>query len=131
MFSGYLQAALYEGMNGRYGLAGWRWLFIMDGIISVPIAIWGIFAIPDLPHTTKAFYWSDEVCQPSKSDLPLRPLCRRRIAYTFPTSGLQDKRYGVERIEKLGRGAPRKLTWQVIKSVYSNWRLWVFIWPYL
>ncbi|KAL4797117.1 major facilitator superfamily domain-containing protein [Aspergillus venezuelensis] len=31
MFSGYLQAALYPGMNGRAGLAAWQWLFIFDG----------------------------------------------------------------------------------------------------
>lgn len=61
MFSGYLQAGLYTGLNGRLGLAGWRWLFIFDGIISIPIAIWGFFAIPDLPHTTRAFYWKNDV----------------------------------------------------------------------
>ncbi|EXJ77142.1 hypothetical protein A1O3_10300 [Capronia epimyces CBS 606.96] len=102
MFSGYLQAALYKSMNGKHGLAGWRWLFIMDGIISIPIAIWGFFAIPDLPHTTRAFYWTKD-----------------------------DKEYGVKRIEKIGRGAPRRLTFKIIKSVYLNWRLWVFIAPYL
>lgn len=61
MFSGYLQAGLYTSMNGRHGLAGWRWLFIMDGVISVPIAIWGLFGLPDHPHNTRAFYWTNEV----------------------------------------------------------------------
>lgn len=32
MFSGYLQAALYSGMNGRAGLSAWQWLFIFDGM---------------------------------------------------------------------------------------------------
>lgn len=61
MFSGYIQVGLLKSMDGAHGLAGWRWLFIMDGVISIPIAIWGIFAIPDLPHTTRAFYWSQDV----------------------------------------------------------------------
>jgi hypothetical protein len=43
MFSGYLQTGLYSSMNGTHGLAGWRWLFILDGVISVPIALWGFF----------------------------------------------------------------------------------------
>ncbi|QGA18628.1 hypothetical protein EYB26_006313 [Talaromyces marneffei] len=41
MFSGYLQAALYKGMNGRGGLSAWQWLFIFDGIIGIPIALYG------------------------------------------------------------------------------------------
>ncbi|KAK1654105.1 pantothenate transporter [Colletotrichum phormii] len=53
MFSGYLQAGLYTGMNGTAGLSGWRWLFIMDGVISIPIAFYGFFALPDLPHNTR------------------------------------------------------------------------------
>jgi len=46
MFSGYLQAALYTGMNGTGGLEGWRWLFIFDGVITFPMALWGTSAIP-------------------------------------------------------------------------------------
>ena len=64
MFSGYLQAGLYNGMNGKHGLAGWRWLFVFDGILSVPIAVAGFILLPDKPHTTKAFYWSAEVSSP-------------------------------------------------------------------
>ena len=35
MFSGYLQTAVHSGLNGRGGLAGWAWLFIMDGWVIV------------------------------------------------------------------------------------------------
>ncbi|KKA25177.1 hypothetical protein T310_0768 [Rasamsonia emersonii CBS 393.64] len=58
MFSGYLQAGLYRGINGKGGLAGWKWLFIFDGIISIPNSVWGCFAIPDLPSNTRAFHFS-------------------------------------------------------------------------
>lgn len=34
MFSGYLQAAAYTGLNGVHGKAGWQWLFIIDGQLS-------------------------------------------------------------------------------------------------
>ena len=60
MFSGYLQAAVYSGLNGSQGLAGWRWLFIMCGIITVPGAIWGFFAVPDSPYDSKVFYLSEK-----------------------------------------------------------------------
>lgn len=38
------QAALYTGMDGSGGLSGWRWLFIFDGIITFPMALWGELA---------------------------------------------------------------------------------------
>ncbi|KAL2068640.1 hypothetical protein VTL71DRAFT_14977 [Oculimacula yallundae] len=60
MFSGYLQAAVYKGMNGTLGREGWQWLFIMDGIISLPICLAGFFLIPDLPENTRAFYLTED-----------------------------------------------------------------------
>lgn len=45
MFSGYLQAALYTGMDGKGGLAAWRWLFIFDFILAVPIAVYGLVSL--------------------------------------------------------------------------------------
>lgn len=56
MFSGYLQAGAYKGLNGVYGHAGWQWLYIVCGIISLPIGILGYFFYPDFPETTRAFY---------------------------------------------------------------------------
>ncbi|OBZ66170.1 Pantothenate transporter liz1 [Grifola frondosa] len=43
----------YNGLNGVHGLAGWKWLFIIDGVITIPIAVLGFFIMPDLPSTTK------------------------------------------------------------------------------
>jgi ACS family pantothenate transporter-like MFS transporter len=59
MFSGYLMAGVYK-LDGRGGFKGWQWLFIIDGVISVPIAILGFFALPDLPEISKPFYLSKE-----------------------------------------------------------------------
>ncbi|KAE8449068.1 hypothetical protein EG329_008656 [Mollisiaceae sp. DMI_Dod_QoI] len=53
IFSGFLQAGIYNGLNGHAGLAGWRWLFIINGVISAPIAILAYFCLPDTPGTAK------------------------------------------------------------------------------
>ncbi|KAF1915282.1 major facilitator superfamily domain-containing protein [Ampelomyces quisqualis] len=60
MFSGYLQAGAYSGLDGIMGRAGWQWLFIVCGIISLPIAFLGFWCIPDFPETSKAFYITEE-----------------------------------------------------------------------
>lgn len=53
MFSGYLQSALYSGMEGHGGMSAWRWLFIFDFIIAIPVAVYGIvcFEAPFLDFT--------------------------------------------------------------------------------
>ncbi|EXJ80744.1 hypothetical protein A1O3_07028 [Capronia epimyces CBS 606.96] len=53
MFSSYLQTAAYKGLNGTMGRAGWRWVFIIDGIISIGIALPQVFLFPDLPARQK------------------------------------------------------------------------------
>jgi ACS family pantothenate transporter-like MFS transporter len=34
MFSGYLQAAVYKGLNGVHGFAGWQWLFVSHYLLD-------------------------------------------------------------------------------------------------
>ncbi|RYO75029.1 hypothetical protein DL764_010601 [Monosporascus ibericus] len=60
MIGGYIQTGIYHSMNGKHGLAGWRWLFIIDGVITLPVAIYGFIFFPDTPQTTQAFYLTDE-----------------------------------------------------------------------
>jgi ACS family pantothenate transporter-like MFS transporter len=58
MFGGFLQTGIHSSLNGAKGLSGWRWLFIIDGLITIPIALYGLFLFPDTPSTTSAFYLS-------------------------------------------------------------------------
>jgi hypothetical protein len=60
LFSGFLQAAAYTNLNGVEGRAGWRWLFIIDGIITLPLALLGYFFIPNLPQGGKKTWWTTE-----------------------------------------------------------------------
>ncbi|ORY29825.1 major facilitator superfamily domain-containing protein [Naematelia encephala] len=55
MMSSGLQAAIYRGLNGTGGIAGWRWMFIIDGTITLFIAILGFFCLPDYPTKKNKF----------------------------------------------------------------------------
>lgn len=59
MFSGYLMAACYN-LSGVHGWAGWQWLFIINTVISLPIAIAGFFLMPDVPEITRVWYLSKD-----------------------------------------------------------------------
>ena len=95
MFSGYLQAAVYKGMNGTLGKAGWQWLFVMDGVISTPICIAGFFFIPDLPENSRAFYLNEE-----------------------------DKEMARKRMEDVGRAPRKKLGWSILRRVFTRWHVY-------
>ncbi|KDQ56080.1 hypothetical protein JAAARDRAFT_208300 [Jaapia argillacea MUCL 33604] len=99
MFSGFLQAGAYTGLNGRYGLAGWQWLFIVDGIITLPIAFLGFLVMPDMPHNTK----------PS-------------VFYT--EAQLQIAR---KRMEDAGRKPPGKYTKKKVLSFFSTWHIYTLV----
>lgn len=58
IFSSVMAAAIHTTMDGYNGLAGWRWLFIIDFIVTVVVVIYGFVFFPDAPSrdTKKPFY---------------------------------------------------------------------------
>jgi ACS family pantothenate transporter-like MFS transporter len=84
-------------MNGRAGLAAWQWLFVFDGIIGVPVCIYGYFAIPDAPAASKAAW--------------LKP---------------RDREIAIQRMEKLGRAPMKKLDWAIVKRIVTTWHVYLF-----
>lgn len=58
MIGGFIQTGIHSSMDGLQGLSGWRWLFIIDGLITLPVALYGFFLFPDTPRNTKAPYLS-------------------------------------------------------------------------
>ncbi|GAB7363954.1 hypothetical protein MBLNU230_g4516t1 [Neophaeotheca triangularis] len=57
-FGGLLARGLVE-MDGIAGLAGWSWIFIIEGIITFLVAIFAFFYLSDYPSTAK-FLTQDE-----------------------------------------------------------------------
>lgn len=73
IISSTMQASIFETMNGKNGLLGWRWLFIIDFLITLPIVIYGFIFFPDTPDTSLAFYFSAEEKELARRRLPKRP----------------------------------------------------------
>jgi MFS transporter, ACS family, pantothenate transporter len=98
MFSGYLMAGVYN-LGGKGGYKGWQWydqistetpnrptltplwilacrLFIIDGVISLPVALAGFFVLPDVPEISKPWYLSKKV---SVVNITLKFCCEHTI----------------------------------------------------
>ncbi|CUM67389.1 uncharacterized protein PRCAT00005083001 [Priceomyces carsonii] len=97
MFSGYLQSAAYTGLDGVHGMSGWRWLFIVDGILSLPLALLSFFLIPDFPRTAK-----------------------KNWLFTEKEIELAIKRVPQELKSKVGFGKKEIISW------FSTWHIYLF-----
>lgn len=48
-FSGLIAAGVFAGLDKVHGLAGWQWLFILEGAGSFTVAVIAVFILPDFP----------------------------------------------------------------------------------
>ncbi|KAK5653268.1 hypothetical protein OQA88_9167 [Cercophora sp. LCS_1] len=101
MIGGFLQSGIHRSMDGLAGLSGWRWLFIVDGVITVPVAVFGFLVFPDTPATTMAWYLSREE----------RDLAVERLV---------GEKQGMVREGKV-------MSWGFVKEVLSSWEWWGFV----
>ncbi|KAB8261446.1 allantoate permease [Aspergillus pseudonomiae] len=97
LFSGFLQAAAYTNLNGVHGHAGWRWLFIIDGIITLPLALAGFLFFPNLPQDGKKTWWTTE----------------------------EEHILSVRRMEAVGRAGKEPWTVAKAKRIFLSWHTYV------
>ncbi|KAJ5704244.1 hypothetical protein N7493_011382 [Penicillium malachiteum] len=51
-FSGLIAAGILNGMEGAKGLRAWRWLFIIEGAVTIVVAFISMWVLPNFPRTT-------------------------------------------------------------------------------
>ncbi|KAK1145862.1 MFS transporter (Seo1) [Aspergillus melleus] len=93
-----IQAGTSARLDGVHGLAGWRWMYIICAIITIPIGILGYFILPGTPDKPNRIVIND-------TDLALSKTRLHRAGHHF--SG--------------------RFTWSTITSVLSNWRFWALL----
>ncbi|PKY05456.1 MFS general substrate transporter [Aspergillus campestris IBT 28561] len=106
-FSGILAYAIAK-MDGVGGYEGWRWIFILEGLLTVVVAFIGPFAIHDSPET--ATFLTDE-----ERDWVLRSV-RGQTTAAGPESGLAT--IGSEE---------RKFRFQYVRAALTDWQIYVGI----
>jgi MFS family permease len=51
--AGLIAAAVFSTLDGAHGIEGWRWLFIIEGVVTVGLAFVALFLLPDFPLNTR------------------------------------------------------------------------------
>ncbi|KAI1842384.1 hypothetical protein JX266_011425 [Neoarthrinium moseri] len=96
-FSGLLAAAIAE-MDGVGGYAGWRWIFILEGLVTVMIGISCFFLLIDSPALSTKWLEPDEI--------------------RYLELSMFIKQGGMFQEE-------RRFRWKDLKMVLSNWRIYM------
>lgn len=66
MFSGTISF-----MNGAAGLAGWRWMFILEGIPAIFCGAYTFFFLPNYPDDAKSKFFSEQEKRAIVANLPV------------------------------------------------------------
>jgi MFS family permease len=53
VISGFLAAGILYNMDGILQLHAWQWFFLIEGAVSILVAIAAFFLLPNWPHNTK------------------------------------------------------------------------------
>lgn len=101
LISGPLQQALLKRF-AHSSMPPFKWMFVFDAVISVPVGIYTMAVDPNTPSTTDAWYFTRE-----------------------------DRLVGLERRRRIGAqlNTREKYTWPKIKSFFNTWHLYIF--PFL
>lgn len=67
---GFIAAACLT-LEGRHGIKGWRWLFIVEGVLTVGLGIIFAAMIPEFPHNAR-------ILSPTQRDLAVWRLANER-----------------------------------------------------
>ncbi|EPE02173.1 vitamin h transporter [Ophiostoma piceae UAMH 11346] len=67
--AGLVQSGITSRLEGVNGLAGWRWMFIICSIITIPIGFLGFFVVPGTMEQPNRLLFSEEELQISRKRL--------------------------------------------------------------
>ncbi|WVW80570.1 hypothetical protein I302_102556 [Kwoniella bestiolae CBS 10118] len=60
-FGSLIAAGVLANMDGKLGHAAWRWLFYIEGALTMFFALVAIPMLPDFPHNTKRGFTDEEI----------------------------------------------------------------------
>lgn len=101
--SGLFAGAIVDNLDGKGGLEAWRWIFIIDGCVSIAIGLLGFYMLPGTPTDCYSIFFTDDEIR----------LLRRRLKENH-TAG----RPKVNLVESF-------FSWKIWKLIFFSWEIYV------
>jgi MFS family permease len=108
-FSGLLAFGIAK-MDGVGGLEGWRWIFILEGLVTVIVAVfafWGLYDFPD----TASFLTEEE---------------REFVIYRLKFQGQGRPLTGHE-VTHIKVPEAEEFEWKYVFQAFKDWQIWLNI----
>ncbi|KAK4226300.1 putative transporter [Podospora fimiseda] len=96
--AGLIQAGASERLEGVNGLEGWRWMYIICALITIPIGILGYFILPGTPDRPNRLLLSED-----------------------------DVAVAKERLQRAGHATHGGLSWSGLVKIFKSWHFWSLI----
>ncbi|OAA54346.1 Major facilitator superfamily domain, general substrate transporter [Niveomyces insectorum RCEF 264] len=101
VFGSVTAGAISDSLDGAHGITGWRWLFIVEGVVTVGIAGLSYFTLVDYPSTCKRF-------TPEERDLATRRLLADGVSHSAD-------------------GERAISHWGALRAALTNWRIYLLV----
>lgn len=96
--AGLIQAGASSRLDGVNGLEGWRWMYIICAIITIPIGILGYVVLPGTPDRPNRLFLNQH-------DIDL----------------------SIKRLKKDGHVTNGKFSFITLKSIFRKWQFWALL----
>ncbi|KAI9926051.1 hypothetical protein ASPWEDRAFT_169918 [Aspergillus wentii DTO 134E9] len=93
-----IQAGASARLDGVHGLAGWRWMYIICAIITIPVGILGYFILPGTPDKPNKFVLKDK-----------------------------DVAIAQDRLKRAGHGIDEGFSLRSFTNILKSWKFWAFL----
>lgn len=99
LFGGLIAGGIMANLEGARGIRGWRWLFVVEGAVTVAVALMAYFVLEDYPASCR-YLTQDE-----------KHIATARLRRAGSNIGEREIR-------------PRLGLWPTISGALKNWRLY-------
>lgn len=105
-FAGLLAAGIQQ-MSGVGGYAGWRWIFILEGLVTIAVGMISAYIMVDIPSNKLSWLEPDE--------LRFLEICHiiKQGGRTKDGADVEGGIFGVQ-------------AWPEVKAVVLDWTMWAF-----
>ncbi|KNZ79848.1 hypothetical protein J132_08506, partial [Termitomyces sp. J132] len=108
-FGSLIASGILDTMDGVLGFTAWRWLFFVEGFLTILVAIIAMFVLPDFPENS--YTW----LTPAERALAIRRMAEVADPLLLPSGGSVAIDGSENHLKEIGQG---------LRLALADWKVW-------